>query len=35
MAHDARLRAGLGADGPAALREALERLESNVTPSRD
>jgi MarR family transcriptional regulator for hemolysin len=34
-AHDARLRAGLGADGLAALREALERLESNVTPSRD
>jgi MarR family transcriptional regulator for hemolysin len=35
LAHDARLRAGLGAGGLAALREALERLESNVTPSRD
>ena len=34
-AHDAQLRAGLGADGLAALREALERLEANVTPSRD
>jgi MarR family transcriptional regulator for hemolysin len=35
LAHDARLRAGLSDDELAALRDALERLESNVSPSPD